>query len=250
MTSILGIFLGSALSWGAVVPSAFLAKKIVDRRTEIPQLVLQTQVERGSEKMTTQCLVDFKAREWRCQLFAAPQTEVYRWVRKIRTNTPPLAAFLFESEEQPFESLLQRMKVPYRSEQQLLQFRSEKQRREMDTVKLKRTEFGVVWAMGNDLSSLWIERNTFHPLRLVFQSSEVGAIQADFSKPQIFRGFAFPQELKVSAEGQTISERLLRYLPVNAKLSKDSETWTSGPTTALDASGLQGLVEVYLKIFR
>lgn len=235
----------------ALVPSGYLAKRITDRRAEIPQLVLQTQVELGSEKMATQCLVQLKEREWRCQFFAAPQTEVYRLVRKLRPTTPALAAFLFESEFLPFENLLQRMKIPVKTEQQLLQYKSEKQRREMDTVRLKRTDSGVVWAIsGESGADLWVERYTFHPLRLTFTSAEVGALQADFSKPQIFRSFAFPQEIKVTFEGQTMTEKLVRYAPVGPKLQKDAEAWTTGPTPALESSGVRNLVETYLKVLR
>lgn len=244
------VLTASLFARAALIPSEYLAKKITDRRNDIPQLVLQTQVELGGSKMATQCLVQLKDREWRCQFFAAPQTEIYRFVRKLRGTTPPLAAFLFESELPHLESLLQRIKVPVKTEQQLLQFKSEKQRREVDTVRLKRTEFGVVWAMSGDSADLWIERYTFHPLRLTFTSGEVGPIQADFSKPQIFRSFAFPQELKVTFEGQTLTEKLVRYSPASPKFQKEAEAWTSGPTAAFEASGLRALVETYLKVLR
>jgi hypothetical protein len=103
---------------------------------------------------------------------------------------------------------------------------------------------------GDPTTELWIERYTFHPLRLLFNSNEVGAIQADFSKPQIFRSFAFPAELKVSFENQVMTEKLLRYMPAGPKLQKDAEAWTSGATSALDSSGLRTLVDTYLKVLR
>lgn len=281
ITFLVGFFVGSGSSIGALPPSAYLVKRWVDRRAEVPSVLLQNEVADVDAagvlrtRFRSSCLVLFSERELRCLAYNDAAQVIYRHYRKIPGFTakgagaPALVHFLFEQDLNLLSLILIKHKVPIRTEQALVQLKSEKLRRESETVYLKRNTDQVVWAIGGrtgtsePTGTLWVDRGTLLPLRLGLVGAEgaasefaVGGVtEFEFNfqsnRGGTFKGFAYPGEIRIKTASGAFQEKLIKMGSPPTKAQDYMELkqgWT--PQGESVASAVRNLVEQYYGVFR
>jgi hypothetical protein len=148
--------------------------------------------------------------------------------------------------------------VPIRTESELLALNDEESRRKAETASLARWNGGVAWVIGNTgnaNSQLWVEKDSFLPLRLIVSASaDRPQFDIRFSGHRFFREFTYPRSVtSVGKDGALSFREELIELLVNPKLDAEFKNhFESGFTDAGNAAplALKELIGRYFQIIR
>ena len=114
--------------------------------------------------------------------------------------------------------------------------------------ELKRWNGTIAWVIGKkEGSQLWVEKDTFLPIRLVS-----GDVSVDFYKYYYYREFPVPRMMDVAQGKTTILQDEISEVAVNPDLKEFREPVSSGFTAAGDAApgALKELLKKYYELLR
>lgn len=176
--------------------------------------------------------------------------------RRISEMALP-SVVLFDSNT---HSLIAEMKahgIAVKSEEDLLQLRTEDERIAGDTTWLGRIGSQPTWVIGkHDKASpqLWVEKDTFLPQRTLFSTSSVGPVEVSFESHRTHQEFSYPKLIVVQLKGTVALKTEVSELSIGA-----AEGWpefkgapASGWTEAGNAAPepLRNLIQAYYQIVR
>jgi hypothetical protein len=143
--------------------------------------------------------------------------------------------------------------IPIRTEDELLRLKTEADRRKAESQSLMRWNSGFSWVIGQPEDSqgqLWIEKDTFLPVKLVYTGAKDGArYELRFENYRFFRDFPYPRVTQLYRNGTWIFSSQL------VDLSIEPESVASRGTGLTDMgrsapSGVKDLMQVYYDVFR
>lgn len=214
--AMLALWGGSA--WGYIPPSEYIIKQLVKKRSGTVSVRIRSVVaviENGQPtaarfRMMTQ--LDVPQRKIRVRAYDDANKELYATWREIpvdagiasdsdRVAVSPTFEMLADPRPEVVVGNLNGWEIPIRTEAELLKQSTEEERRAVEETYLGRMGTVLVWQIGPRKRSafqpqLWIEKDTFLPLRLVADSA-AGRFDIRFSAYRFTREFPFPRVIEV-----------------------------------------------------
>jgi len=256
------LFTSSAFAY--IPPSNFIIKNIAAKHAILKSGVrvkteVSSQIAGKSEvKFKAVLLFDPNSRTLRAWATDANDRKIYQLERK--TDTFTLADILaFESRAGSIERSLKAAGVPVKTEEELLELPDETQRQQAEllSLSLKRYRGTQCWVIGRENegdSALWIEKDSFFPLKLVLSKnadSNIAEVQLDSYRFQ--NGFAFVTGLTlVGRENTPLLREQTHDLIIGSVSNEYKAPVTSGFTEEGATAGddVKELVNQYFKYVR
>jgi hypothetical protein len=245
-----------------VPPSQYILKKIAARRSDLKTArVRSTVVAWESERPT---LTKFRevvsynvaTRTFRSTAFHdVDNVELY--VKEVKSGAMnPLQLLLFEPQLKILTDGLKQAKLPIRSEEELQKMANEEDRREAEISSFARISSAFAWVIGRKDRwdpQLWVEKDSFLPLRLIWNSSD-GLADVRFDKFRFSREVPYPRVITGANKGGTAwMQAELTELTINGDLPelKKPATVMGFTDAGRSASGpVRDLIQRYYETLR
>jgi hypothetical protein len=183
-------------------------------------------------------------------------------VEKQVSFLPPMTQLLLSTDLKEMTRILRDRKIPIRTEDELSSFPTEAERLASETQSLMRWNGIVAWVIGTgedkDLRypQLWFEKDTFLPLRFVYEDKSEGQlVDFRFDGYRFQKEFAYPRTISFGKRkgGTFISSNLVE-LSINSEAGSKVHD-NSGDTGFKEAghaapSALKNLIRLYYKVAR
>lgn len=267
MKSILFLVLLTFSAWTSSVqatipPSQFMLKYMAQKRASLKTLKSRSMV-MGLQGDSSGA-VHFRQTTW----YSAETGTLLSWatddsdrklyiaVRKADRFTP-IASLLFGADYVRSSGQLKDLKIPILTEPELLSLPDEEERRAAEKTHFLRHKSQMVWVVGDREGSrpgLWLQKDTFLPLRLLYSRPDDGrSVEVSTDYYKFAKDFAYPHYLMVGTPGGApeLREEWLEAVP-NAELGKWPEKATTGFTEAGNAapSAVRELIQQYYMTLR
>ncbi len=250
----------SSAAFGYVPPSQFILKKWLEKHAGVQGVKVRSVVTSIENNQPNG--VHFKDTTW-----FDPSTMTLRSVatddrdRKLyrkegsRESASLVAKILMSSELGDVTRLLRGRGIPVQSQEELLKLRTEVERRKAESEDLMRWNGTLSWVIGG---RLWMEKDTFFPLRLI-DSSAGGGEENDFRFEGVhsYREFPFPKTSKLIKNGVWIlSSEVIELSSSHEDMSAGKLNHAGSPEKGLthvglsESSDLRNLIRLYYESFR
>jgi hypothetical protein len=139
--------------------------------------------------------------------------------------------------------------------------KTEDERRSAEVEHLNRWKGTVAWVLGRKVAQdtreftpqLWVEKDSFHPLRMVFPAGREDIVDVRFEGPRLYRGFAYPRAVSVyGRDGSSWLRDEAIDVTINAKPEENETVIENGFTGAASSvsSSVRALITKYYEILR
>ena len=221
-----GFFWATAAS-AYIPPSQFIVRTMAVKRQgnkafRVRTTVYEMEGQRTSGTSFKQITVfDLNSRVMRSRAYDNAGKELYAVERRLHEHSPiagglPVAALLLDQSTDSLSRVLRTAGIPIRTEAELSDMKDEEERRSTEVTSLGRLGSVVGWVIGpgkKDLAwpQLWIEKDTFHPMRLVERTDE-GTLDVRFSEFRYYKEIPFPRVITVlrASRDEGAQEPMLR----------------------------------------
>ena len=190
---------------------------------------------------------------------------LYRQEKVLQSpGTQPTAgekidSLLLAMHSEGLTGILQGMSIPIRGETELASLKNEDERRKAETTALKRWKKTYAWVIGRAptdnpdrvVSQLWIEKDSFLPLRLV-SATDLGRVEWNFDNYRYSREVPFPRQTTFFQEDRPKIQSLVSDTVVNSGFPELRGAFEKGYTEAgnqADAS-VRELISSYFEWIR
>jgi hypothetical protein len=189
-------------------------------------------------------------------------TELYRMERSIHKESQTkdsatlVSTVLFETKPMLLINEFKRWDVPVKTEDDLIKFQSEEERRNAEKTFFGRQKLPgglqVSWVIGDSKGNqLWIEKDTFLPVKILLTGSE--KTEVNFDSFKVSREVPFPRVLSVTSEKELVFREEVQDVTINpTDLSDSRKAAGLGFTEAGNAvdSEVRELIRKYYKLVR
>jgi hypothetical protein len=195
-----------------VPPSQFILKKIAVRKTDLKTArVRSTVVAWDGEKPTFtrfKEVISYHAATRTLRSVALHDVEnVELYVEEKRgVALNPLELLLFDSQLKTLTDGMKAAKLPVRAEEELLRLGTEEERRSVETSSFARIGGAFAWVIGRKDKwdpQLWVEKDSFLPLRLIWNSEE-GLTDVRMEKFRFSREVPYPRVVTGANKGGSV----------------------------------------------
>ncbi len=251
-----------------VPPSQYVVKKMVARHSGFKGLKIRSLVVglNGKDPSGVQfqqiTTVDLGKRVLRSRAFDDTGKELYVVERSLRVDAPhPVVdTLMFETRMDFMSQALKSAGLPIRSDSELAAMADEEERRKAESAWIERVGTAMVWVYSEERKApskpqLWIEKDTFLPLRLV-SKREGDLADIRFESYRFYREFPYPRQITL-ALGTDIGDRVLRddlqELVVNPELAAEFKQRVQPGYTELGnsaSSAVRDLITKYYQFLR
>jgi len=265
----LGFTLGITPGWiqtarAYIPPSQFIVKSWANKHAGMKSLRVKTTVTAYDENKPTS--LHFKElsiyfpelQSLRSWALDDSDRKLYFIEEKIDQVALPRKLLLSKD----WQGLIQSLKekgIPIKTEQELLSFRTEAQRRMSENQSLVSWNGGILWAVGSETPKLetkqeqknpqiWFEKDTFLPFRILYPKASSGhpLLDVRFEGYRYFHEFPYPQKIEVLEKSSLVFASQLIEIHVDSD-KHHSVAGTSGFTESGNAapSKLQDFISQY-----
>lgn len=255
------LLLSSQVAWAYVPPSEFLVKSMIAKHGGIKGLRIKSVVtayEEGKPESThfkLHMVFDPKLQSIRCWALNDQDQPLFTIERK--ENEYPLAARLLLSTQAPgVVKVLKDEKIPIKTEEELFILPDENERRSAEISSFRRWKNTMAWVIGNNstlkdsgLPQLWIEKDSFLPLRIVTQR------EIHYEGFRFMYGYPWPQTISlmesVGKEHPALREELseMHVATMAAEFKHPIKPGFTDAGNAISGS-LKRLIETYFQLIR
>ena len=191
-----------------------------------------------------------------------PQAEPEPEGQEPAPKGPPVIPFadflLFERVPHALVQYMIDWGIPVMRDQDLLTYEKESERRKAEHTRIRRYEEKVAWVIGNpstasDSPQLWVEKDTFLPLRAVLPPLEGNpGVEFRFGNYRYTSGFQYPTEMSLIEPGNPEIRATLEKLDIITKNRKPERERPDGFTEAGSSVGssLRSLVTRFYRTVR
>jgi hypothetical protein len=233
-----------------IPPSQFLIKQIVNKRKDIKLIKIRSLVttlegdKPGPIRFTAMTLFNVPAGSVKSWAVGDNGVRLYG-IQRRGTILPPIDSLLFDAKLGELIRSLRDVGIPIRTEDELRTMKDEDERRGAEVQHLERWKSTIAWVIGrkmppdsHDLNpQLWIEKDSFVPLRLVYAPKGGDWVDVRFESPRSSRGFQFPRLVTVfGKEGVPLLREEVIDVAVNPKADEIEEAVENGYTEAGNTS--------------
>ncbi len=262
------VFLGCALlgsldSHAYIPPSAFVIKSLANKHGGFKSVRVRSTVTAMDGEMLT-------STKFKTVTYFNPQTSIlhayasdesgksaFAIERRLESSTTT-DALLFWSNPRQLQEHLKAQGLPIRTEDELAAMKDEDERRASEVQNLARWMSTVAWVIGDPPRrdakgpQLWIEKDTFLPLRLVYTVPDEGLVDIQFEGQRFYREFPFPRAITVAKGGKAILRDEVQDVTLNSDANEFKTVVTDGFTEAGKTlpSATRELIDRYFKLVR
>jgi hypothetical protein len=250
----------------SVPPSAYLVKKIAEKRKTYKAVKIQSTVSEWKSGAKTGIafqevtVVDNVAGVLRSTAYREEGHDLYVVERKINgtpaqtLNTPFADQILFQSNFVQLFRLLVSQGVPVKSEADLNEIATEEARRSAEDTALKRWDSYYAWVIGKTQNEpqLWIQKDAFLPIRVWYPASgSQGETELQFDVRHTFGALLFPQSITyLEGPQQGLKDEVVQVQAVTpAKTRASAKTGWTAESQLLDEQ-TRSLIEMYYRHVR
>jgi hypothetical protein len=199
-----------ASAWAYIPPSSFILKSITSKHAGLKGLRVRSTVtvmDEGKPGTTRFKAVTFfnpATQTVHAYAFDDRNQKLYGVERRPEGATAA-DAVLFWKDERSLNIALKARGLPVRSDDELLKMKDEDERRAAEDEHLTRWNAGVVWVIGGSKSSksgnfddpqLWVEKDSFLPLRLIAAPQpESEIVDLHFEGQRYYHEFPYPKTI-------------------------------------------------------
>jgi hypothetical protein len=171
-------------------------------------------------------------------------------VERMLGTFSPAPAVLFGSRSVEIAQVLNKNGIPVRTENELTAMKDEDARRAAELESLNRWNGSIAWVIGKkDASQLWVEKESFLPLRLVLR----GGADIHLDRYRFYREYPYPRMITVLDDGKNVLQDEVTEVSINA----ESPEWKTPPGASgfTDAgnsatSAVRDLIKKYYETIR
>ncbi len=206
-------------AWAFIPPSQFIIKGMTAKRSGLKSARIQAVVYRldAAGKPTEHRFKETTSYDAATRVLRSIATddsgrELYRLERKLQStaaNHPmgeKVDELLLALYPEGLTGSLVRLGLPIRSDADLMTLKNEEERRQAEGTQLLRWKSTFAWVIGRPsarnperpVSQLWVEKDSFLPLRLILPSSansSGGKLEWSFESYRYFREIPFPRQV-------------------------------------------------------
>jgi hypothetical protein len=266
LTCLLAILLGASQAQAYVPPSEYIVKNWVKKHSGAKQLkVLSTITAYSSDKPTP---IHFKS----ITLYREDTKIIRSWatddhdqllygLEHEASSASSPAKLLLTADLNEVLKTLQEVGVPLKTETELLNLRTEKQRRDAEEVSLVRWNNSIVWVLGNANSrqepespQLWFEKDLFLPVRYFFRAASGSELyELRFDNYKFTREFPYPRGITLSKKtGGIVLAEDMGEIALNRDVSNQTKFFSTGFTDVGNSTSheLKTLIQTYYDLMR
>lgn len=257
----LSLIFSAAVAQAAIPPSATIIKRLAAKHQTSKAFIasgrlIQWEGEApGAIQLKETLSYDPKTKLLYAQLHGIDGRVIYSVQRTLRgavpPETPPTSWLMLSDDPESIMTALKNHLIPIRTESELLGFATEKERRDAELTRLGRAEGKIAWMIGpkpepdlQDFPELWIEKDTFNPLRWKNSSADVR-----FGKMQNYAGLSLPSETRLLIGARTHAQIVLDQVQTGVDPKSFSPPTTPQNEDAVP-SEIRDLVRLYSKYLR
>lgn len=262
------VFLGAAVplasTWAYVPPSSFIIKSTAAKHGGIKGVKVRSQVtvmegeKPGSVRFKAITHYNPSTGVLRAYAYDERGQKLYAVERRDDSATPA-DALLFWRDENKVAAVLKARGIPIRTEDELGKMKDEDERRLSENSRLARWNSATAWVIGApELASpqVWIEKDTFLPLRLIAASRpDAGAsdlVDLQFEGQRHHREFPFPRVIMAVQDKQLLFRDEVQDISITLDAAEFRAAVTPGFTEAGNSSpgSLRDLIQKYFEVLR
>ncbi len=257
-------------AWAYIPPSQFIVKTLASKRNGFRGVRVQTTVTNGETEQDSIVrfrqitLFDAKSRTLRSLAFDQENKLLYAVERKFpgafskpETSALTVEMLLLDSNGEALLRQLKEVGLPVRLEEELLMMADEEQRRKSEMISISRLRNTVAWTISldrkaDDQHQLWIEKDTFLPMRLLTKS-QGDWLDIQFENYRFFREFPYPRVVTVShPDGKKILKEEVVDFEVNPNIKEFKMPAVPGFTDTGNSasSDVRELIQAYYSTVR
>lgn len=130
------------------------------------------------------------------------ETDHILYAIERKDHSPILDTLLFDPLVARVTEELRELKIPIKTEKELLALANEDERRQVEVSSISRWKKTITWVLGRKNkpeSQLWVEKDTFLPLRVIYYpKGESDPIEIEMENYRFHREFPFPHLITVT----------------------------------------------------
>jgi hypothetical protein len=239
--------LTATAAFAYVPPSGFQIAQLAKRHRTLKSLRVKTRITGASTQIREIGYYDAATKTFKARFLDQDDQELYAFERKLGANDSLASLLLFETNTNTLIHALKGASIPVVPESELAPLPGEAERRAVEKTSIGRLDKKVGWVIGEGAPSLWILKDEFVPLKLLF-----GELEIRFEETKTVREFPYPRAISVYRGGEPVLKGEVMELMPTADLSDMRAIHVQGlPAISSSLSGDQrALIEQWVQWIR
>jgi hypothetical protein len=190
----------AAMSASAYVPpSGFQVSQLAKRHRPLKSLRVKTRITGASTQIREIGYYDAATKTFKARFLDQEDHELYAFERKLGSNDSLASLLLFETNTNTLIHALKGAGIPVVGDSELAPLPGEAERRAVEKTSIGRLDKKVGWVIGEGAPSLWILKDEFVPLKLLY-----GGLEIRFEETKTVREFPYPRAISVYRGGEPV----------------------------------------------
>lgn len=175
-----------------IPPSNFQIVQLAKKHRGLKSLRVKTRITGTGTQIREIGYFDATTKIWKARFLDQNDRELYAFERKLGTGDSLASLLLFETNSEKILAGLKGVGIPVVTEAELLALPGELERQAAEKTSIGRLDKKVGWVIGEGTPSLWILKDEFVPLKLLYSGTEVR-----FEETKTAREFPYPRAISV-----------------------------------------------------
>lgn len=184
---------GIAVNASAYIPpSNFQIAQLAKKHRGLKSLRVKTRITGTGTQIREIGYFDASTKTWKARFLDQNDRELYAFERKLGSGDSLASLLLFETNSEKILSALKTAGIPVVNTTELLALPGEPERRAAEKTSIARLDKKVGWVIGDGTPALWILKDEFVPLKLLYGGSEIR-----FEETKSVREFPYPRSISL-----------------------------------------------------
>jgi hypothetical protein len=184
------LFVSQAFAY--VPPSGFQISQLAKRHRTLKSLRVKTRITGPSTQVREIGYYDAATKTFKARFLDQEDHEIYAFERKLGSNDSLSSLLLFETHTSTIINALKATGIPVVGDSELNLLPGEPERRAAEKTSIGRLDRKVGWVIGEGAPSLWILKDEFVPLKLLYAGLEIR-----FEETKTVRDFPYARSISI-----------------------------------------------------
>lgn len=190
--SVLVIFGIPTIASAYIPPSNFQIAQLTKKHRGLKSFRVKTRITGPSTQIREIGYFDTATRVWKGRFLDQSDKELYAFERKLGSVDSLTSLMLFETSAEKIMAGLKAAGIAAVSEAELLALPGEPERRAAEKTTIGRLDKKIGWVIGDVGASLWILKDEFVPLKLIYSGMEIR-----FEDTKSVHDFPYPRSISL-----------------------------------------------------
>jgi hypothetical protein len=197
-----------------VPPSGYQISQLAKRHRNVKSLRVKTRITGPSTQIREIGYYDAATKTFKARFLNPEDQEIYAFERKLGSNDSLSSLLLFETNTSNLITSLKSAGIPVVGDSELNALPGEPERRAVEKTSIGRLDRKVGWVIGEGAPSLWILKDEFVPLKLVYAGLEIR-----FEETKTVRDFPYPRSISIYRGADPVLKGEVMELMLNPDLA-------------------------------